>query len=195
MMRARREGMLERNGIREGPVLDDMTDKQAQFEALVRSYSADLYRMAVWLCRDPALADDLTQETFLRAWKSIGQLRDGKAAKGWLITILRREFARLFERKTPGFVDAEDVVLPDLAGPDPVERTEARLLRKAIAELDGKYREPLVLQVLGGLSCREIADELGITRSAVMTQLFRARQQLKDRLGVEDDHARANDLS
>ena len=54
-----------------------------------------------------------------------------------------------------------------------------------MAELDAKYREPLVLQVLGGLSCQEIADELNITRSAVMTQLFRARQQLKDRLAAE----------
>lgn len=172
-----------------------MADKQAQFEALVRSYSSDIYRMAVWLSRDPALADDLTQETFLRAWKAIDQLRDERAAKRWLITILRREFARLFERKVPDFVDSEDVVLPDLAGPDPEERAEARLLRKAMAGLDRKYREPLVLQVLGGLTCQEIADELNITRSAVMTQLFRARQQLKERLETEEDGSRANDVS
>lgn len=172
-----------------------MAKKQAQFEALVRSYSADLYRMAVWLCHDPALADDLTQETFLRAWRSIDQLRDEKAAKRWLITILRREFARLFERKVPDFVDSEEVVLPDEHGPDPVERAEARLLRKAIAALEPKYREPLVLQVLGGLSCQEIADELKITRSAVMTQLFRARQKLRDRLGTEEDDDRAIDMS
>lgn len=172
-----------------------MPDKQAQFEALVRSYSTDIYRMAVWLCRDPTLADDLVQETFLRAWKAIDSLRDDKAAKRWLITILRREFARLFERKVPAFVDAEDVVLPDDRSPAPDDRAEARLLRMAIGELETKYREPLVLQVLGGFSCQEIADELGITRSAVMTQLFRARQQLRGRLGAEDENARANDMS
>ncbi len=116
--------------------MDDMPDKQAQFEALVRSYSTDIYRMAVWLCRDPALADDLVQETFLRAWKAIDSLRDDKAAKRWLITILRREFARLFERKVPKFVDAEDVVLPDDRAPAPDDRAEARLLRKAIGELE-----------------------------------------------------------
>lgn len=172
-----------------------MPDKQAQFEALVRSYSSDIYRMAVWLCRDPALADDLVQETFMRAWRAIDSLRDERAAKRWLITILRREFARLFERKVPKFVDAEDVVIPDDHAPGPDDRAEAGLLRMAIGELDGKYREPLVLQVLGGLSCQEIADELGITRSAVMTQLFRARQQLKSRLGAEDEDARAHDMS
>lgn len=174
--------------------MDDMADKQAQFEALVRSYSPDIYRMAIWLCRDPSLADDLTQETFLRAWKAIDQLRDAKAAKRWLITILRREFARLFERKVPDFVDSEETVLPDIAGPDPVERAEAQLLRKAMAGLDTKYREPLVLQVLGGLSCQEIADELKITRSAVMTQLFRARQQLKDRLAPVEENGGKHEL-
>lgn len=175
--------------------MEDMPDKQAQFEALVRSYSTDIYRMAVWLCRDPALADDLVQETFMRAWKAIDSLRDEKAAKRWLITILRREFARLFERKVPSFVDSEDVVIEDERTPGPDDRTEARMLRMAMGELEVKYREPLVLQVLGGFSCQEIADELGITRSAVMTQLFRARQQLKARLGPEDEDARANELS
>lgn len=174
--------------------MEGMAKKQKQFEALVRSYSSDIYRMAVWLCRDPALADDLVQETFMRAWKAIDSLRDEKAAKGWLITILRREFARLFERKVPAFVDSEDVIIEDDRTPGPDDRAEARLLRQAIGELDVKYREPLALQVLGGFSCQEIADELGITRSAVMTQLFRARQQLKKRLGAEDENARANEL-
>lgn len=175
--------------------MEDMAKKQEQFEALVRSYSTDIYRMAVWLCRDPALADDLVQETFMRAWKAIDSLRDEKAAKRWLITILRREFARLFERKVPAFVDAEDVVIEDKRTPGPDDRAEARMLRKAMGELDTRYREPLVLQVLGGYSCQEIADELGITRSAVMTQLFRARQQLKGKLGAENEDTRANDLS
>lgn len=175
--------------------MDNMAQKQVQFEALVRSYSTDLYRMALWLCKDPHLADDLTQETFLRAWRFLHQLRDDRAAKSWLITILRREFARLFERKVPELVDSDDVVIPDERAPDPVERAEARLLRMAMANLEKKYREPLVLQVLGGYSCQEIADELMISKSAVMTQLFRARHQLKAMLGNETENIKAHDLS
>lgn len=171
-----------------------MTEKQAQFEALVRSYSTDLYRMALWLCHDRTLADDLTQETFLRAWRFLHQLRNDKAAKGWLITILRREHARLYERKMPEFEDCDEMLIPDDNSPDPTERAETRLLRKAMASLDMKYREPLVLQVLGGYSCREIADELNISKSAAMTQLFRARQQLKAVLENDSSEGKADEL-
>ncbi|WP_411431513.1 sigma factor, partial [Aeromonas enteropelogenes] len=70
-----------------------MADKQTKFEALVHALHGDLYRYAYWLTRDPAVAEDLVQETFLRAWKAIDTLLDDKAAKSWLITILRRENA------------------------------------------------------------------------------------------------------
>ncbi len=68
-----------------------MADKQTKYEALVHALHGDIYRYAYWLCRDPQVAEDLVQETFLRAWKSIDSLLDDKAAKAWLITILRRE--------------------------------------------------------------------------------------------------------
>jgi len=154
--------------------------RQRQFDALVRGYSGDLYRYAYWLAGDESLAHDLVQETFLRAWRSIDSLRESAAAKAWLITILRREHARLYERKTPVFVDVDEVDvadehearMPDAAGED-------ALIRNAMSRLDPKYREPLLLQVLGGFSCEEIACELGVSSAAVMTQLFRARQKLK----------------
>jgi len=64
----------------------------------------------------------------------------------------------------------------------PDDRTEIKLLRQSIMELAPKYREPLLLQVVLGHSCQEISEQLGISKSAVMTQLFRAREQLKSRL-------------
>lgn len=161
-----------------------MTGPQKQFELLVRDYADDLQRYALWLCRNPTLAADLVQETFLRAWKAHDRLRDRQAAKSWLITILRREYARTFERKSFDLTDIDELAVRD-DGLDPQDETDLTLLRRAIAELDPKYREPIVLQVLGGFSCDEIAEILGSTRSAVMTQLFRARQQLKGVL-VED---------
>ena len=71
----------------------------AQFDQTVRAYSADLYRYAWWLCRDRFTAEELVQETFARAWKNWDSLEDLAAAKPWLITILRNEHARLYERK------------------------------------------------------------------------------------------------
>ncbi len=162
-----------------------MMNKQARFEAIAREYSTDMYRYAVWISGDHALAKDVVQEAFLRAWRALDKLKDEKAIKGWLFTIVRREYLRTFERKVPNFVDVDDVVLTELTQMEPEADSEVAILRDAIAALPVKYREPLMLQVIGGFSCNEIAEKLGISRSAVMTQLFRAREKLKHSL-VDD---------
>ncbi len=156
-----------------------MKAKRAAFDQLVRRLNADLYRFAYWLSRDDAIAQDLVQESFLRAWRSLADLRDEKAAKAWLITIVRREHARMFERKVPPLDDIADLVIEDQDTPSAFEMSEIQEMRDAIARIEDKYREPLLLQLVGGFSCEEIADQLGITASAVMTQLFRARAKLK----------------
>jgi RNA polymerase sigma-70 factor (ECF subfamily) len=158
------------------------TDKNARFEKLARAYSTDLYRYAMWICGNDALSKDLVQETFLRAWKALDSLKSEKAAKSWLITILRREYARTFERKVPKFTDIETVTVPEDDELEPDERMERQMLRKAMAALPPRYREPLLLQVVMGHSCEEISKQLGVSKSAVMTQLFRARELLKTKL-------------
>jgi RNA polymerase sigma-70 factor (ECF subfamily) len=155
------------------------TERTGRFNELAEAYSTDLYRYAMWICGNDALAKDLVQETFLRAWRALDSLKDVGAAKSWLITILRREYARTFERKVPKFTDVEKVVVVDDDELEPEERTERELLRKGIMKLEPKYRDPLLLQVVFGHSCSEISEQLGISKSAVMTQLFRAREKLK----------------
>lgn len=158
------------------------SDRSARFNELAESYSTDLFRYALWLCANEALAKDLVQETFLRAWRSLDKLKEIRSAKSWMITILRREYARTFERKVPDFVDVDMVVVAEENKLEPESSTERNLLRRGIMKLDRKYREPLLLQVVFGYSCDEIAGQLGISKGAVMTQLFRAREQLKKRL-------------
>ncbi len=155
------------------------TDKTTRFNELAEAYSTDLYRYAMWICGNDALAKDLVQETFLRAWRALDSLKDVKAAKSWLITILRREYARTFERKVPKFTDVDKVVVVEEEELEPEARIERDLLRNGIMKLDPKYRDPLLLQVVLGHSCKEISNQLGISKSAVMTQLFRAREKLK----------------
>lgn len=169
--------------------------KQTQFEALVRATTGDLYRFAYWLCREDARAQDLVQETYLRAWRSLDDLRDTAAAKAWLITILRREHARGFERVTPAFDNFDDVVVDDKLTLTPEQEGENGLVRAAIAQLEPKYREPLVMQVLGGFSCEEIAAELKLSSAAVMTQLFRARQKIRAILDGSGGEATVHELS
>ena len=158
-------------------VCGDRGSKQTRFEALVHALSTDLYRYAFWLCRDQSRAEDLVQETFLRAWRSLDTLRDDKAAKAWLITILRREHARSYER--PGLQIDPRVEPDDLIAEPSGTTAETLALHRAIARLSREYRESLLLQVLGGYSCEEIAELLGLSPGAVMSRLFRARRKLR----------------
>ena len=156
--------------------------RRAKFNGLAEAYGTDLYRYAMWICGNDALAKDLVQETYLRAWKALDRLKDDGAAKSWLITILRREYARTFERKVPRFTDVDTVEVPEDSELEPEDRMEIQLLRRNIWNLPPKYREPLLLQVVMGYSCEEIALQLGVKTNAVMTRLFRARAQLSEQL-------------
>jgi len=127
------------------------------------------------------------QETFLRAWRSLESLKDQNAAKSWLITILRRENARRFERKRFDLVDIEDHQVEDKISIATEQEIENHLLRRQINKLDAEYREPLLLQVIGGFSGEEIANILELNRNTVMTRLFRARNQLKDALETSNE--------
>lgn len=162
-----------------GPVSLFVNPRQRQFEALTRAHAGDLYRFAYWLCGQDALAQDLVQETLLRAWKSLDALREAESAKPWLLAILRREHARIHERKLLDTVELDEGIAEESAWASPERHGDAAELREAMSKLPHKYREPLLLQVLGGMSCEEIAVELGQQPGAVMTQLFRARQKLK----------------
>lgn len=163
------------------PVSVDMRKpRQEKFEILVEGLSGDLYRYAYWMCRNRVQAEELVQETFLRAWRGIDSLREADSAKAWLFTIFRREYARQFERKRLEIRDIEDMAELPLANPGFDTSTEAFVLRRALARLPEDYREPLIMQVLGGFSCEEIAEALGISSSAVMTRLFRSRKQMRE---------------
>jgi RNA polymerase sigma-70 factor (ECF subfamily) len=159
--------------------------KRARFQALCQSLRPDLLRFAFWLSRDRALAEDVVQETMLRAWKAQDSLQDEGAAKPWLLTIIRREYARSFERKRFVTLDVEELISneePMLAAADNEDLAE---LRAAIFKLQDEYREPLVLQVLMGYSTAEIAAELDLSNAAVLTRLFRARKQLRALCGED----------
>jgi len=85
------------------------SDRRRRFDELVGVFHQDMYRYAAWLCRDKAIAEDVVQESLLRAWKSLDALRDAAAAKQWLLTIVRRENARYFERRRLETVDLDNL--------------------------------------------------------------------------------------
>jgi RNA polymerase sigma-70 factor, ECF subfamily len=156
---------------------------QSSFESMVHAHSHDLYRFAYWLCRDRAQAEDLVQETFTRAWVGWQNVRDEKAAKGWLLTILHHEHARLYERKRIP-ID-EDRALEDLMVTSNTDVYASVEMRDALWKLPQSYREPLLLQVLGGYSAAEIGEMLDISEANAMQRLSRARQAMRKIMSPE----------
>ena len=158
-------------------------DARASMTQLFESMRPDLLRFAFWLSRDRALAEDVVQESMLRAWNARDSLLNEAAAKPWFLTIVRREFARLFERKRMVTVDIDELVAREEPTLAIAEEQDIGEMRAALFKLPDEYREPLLLQVLMGYSTAEIARELNLSTAAVLTRLFRARQQLRAACG------------
>lgn len=152
-----------------------------RFEQVAGELRQDMYRYALWLSRDATAAEDIVQESLLRAWRGFDGLQDEAKARQWLVTIVRREFLRFRERQREEAVDP--AMLEEMAADDADPLVQE--LRVAIFALEENYREPLALQVLMGHTTDEIAAILGLTQGAVLTRLHRARDKLKRAL-VED---------
>jgi RNA polymerase sigma-70 factor (ECF subfamily) len=152
--------------------------RRLKFERLVAPWREDLYRYSFWLSRDPDLAEDVVQEAMLRAFRSLDSLKDEGSVKTWLLTIARREHARVYERKRLETQDIDDLNAAEAALIATGHDTDVDDMRRAIFRLDDDYREPLVLQVLLGLSTEEIAAAMNLKQGAILTRLHRARKKL-----------------
>jgi RNA polymerase sigma-70 factor (ECF subfamily) len=166
--------------------------KEQTFETVVRAHAAALYRFAFWLCRDRQLVEDLVQQSLSRAWQSWSSLRDVEHAREWLLAICRNENARAWRNRTRA--GNREAKVADGATPNDVERIAGDMdLRRALEAMPLAYSEPLLLQVLGGFTCAEIAELLGTTEGAIMTRLSRARQDLRRRCEQAPVHPRSRE--
>jgi RNA polymerase sigma-70 factor, ECF subfamily len=159
-----------------------------RFEAQILPHLADLYRAARRLGARPSDAEDLVQETCLRAFQSLDQLRHHEAAKAWVFAVLRSVFLRQAARISPTPVEPlanpEAWPLPPDAWGDRAEEGGVTMVdvRGAVGRLPLAYREVLVLAHVGGFSYREIARILEVPIGTVMSRLFRARRLLRQAL-------------
>lgn len=151
------------------------------FEELVRLYQADVWRFAHHFTRDRALAEDVTQETFLRAFRFLGSFRGDAKFTSWLFRIARN-CAMDAIRARRAHLEREP---PPPAGPsDPQARLE---LRTALDAVSDEHREPFLLIEVFGLSYREAADVLGVRVGTVKSRMHRARKAMMGALAVEED--------
>jgi RNA polymerase sigma factor (sigma-70 family) len=151
------------------------------FERLYRRHSPDVYRFALALLRDPSDAEDVTQTTFLNAFRAYGRGERPRSARSWLIAIAhnicRQRFRQAARRPHEVALDAELV-----EGAVPETTPSAEDIRRALGQLAFNQRSALVMRELEGRSYEEIAEALGLTTSAVETLLFRARRAVREQL-------------
>lgn len=152
-----------------------------------RSAFAELYerhaRMVhgVLLARvPPADADDLVQEVFLAALRSLAALRDPAAFPGWLLTIARNR-ANDFHRQSRPLSELPDDARSNISQPS-TER-EAHAALEAISALPDAYRETLILRLVEGMTGPEIAERTGLTEGSVRVNLHRGMKMLRERMG------------
>jgi RNA polymerase sigma-70 factor (ECF subfamily) len=152
---------------------------------LLEEWAPRVYRFALRLCDDPHIAEDLTQETFLRAWRHRARLRDDRAGGVWLFRItanlwcdqLRRGRSRV-ARAGPLEDDKPDRSQPPerlAAG-----REELKHALEAMADLPPRQREVLYLSACEGLSTAEIGSVLGVSADAVKASLSLARKSMRE---------------
>ena len=165
--------------------------RRLAFEKAVGECLGDLYRYAYWLSRERWQSEDLVQETVVRAWRAWPGLREHRAVKGWLYKILYREFARSACRRRIQTVPLDELVIEPEVHADPALGLD---MLRALTALDEQSRHALLLQVLGGFSCAEIAEVLGTSEGAVMTRLTRARQTMRHLLQTQEPAAEAKEL-
>ncbi len=167
-------------------------EKRASFEREALVHLDVLYRVALRLSGNPSDADDLVQETMLKAFRAWDQYEKGTNAKAWLLTILRHAFINEYRRRTrhPETVDLDKIepyaVFPEVQDEDPqgafFDRIVDDQVLRAIDQLPVVFRETLVLSDVEGMTYQEIAGILDIPVGTVKSRLFRARQLLQGRL-------------
>jgi RNA polymerase sigma-70 factor (ECF subfamily) len=159
------------------------------FERLVVRYEARVRRLAFAFVRDESLAEDVTQDTFLQALRRIDSLKQAASVRSWLFSIAvnrARDELRRRSRWVPADFgpDAErGPVATDATGEDRVlQRQQRGHLQRVIAELPDRYRVPLLLKEVEGMTYQEIGRMLGIPMGTAQIRIHRARLRLREQL-------------
>ncbi|MBN1355041.1 RNA polymerase sigma factor [bacterium] len=156
------------------------------FEDLYETYSTDIYRFAFWLTGDRHQAEDITSETFIRAWTNRSNIRT-ETLKAYILTIARNIFLEQNRRKKPE-VPLDEMVPDPAPGPDAQLESRLELLRirailRNLPEID---RTAFILRVFQDLSYAEIARVLELSLSALKVKVYRVRKTIMaDLMGKE----------
>jgi RNA polymerase sigma-70 factor, ECF subfamily len=168
----------------------DRTGDNGSFEDLAMPLFARLYNFAHWLTQDRAAAEDLVQETYMKALRGFSSFRQGTNFRAWMYKILRNTFltsqAGLKASASLSLDSDEDKVTEPAVAETPesalLARVEQETIQKALEELSVKFREIILLCDSEEMSYQEIGETLGIPMGTVMSRLSRARKAMRELL-------------
>lgn len=163
----------------------------AAFETLMRRHERRILHLHVRFSRSASVAEELCQETFLRAWRKLGTFHGQGSFAGWLTKLAYNVFLQHLRRnrrhaqvefleQLPESVTDAALSVPDSAGQGPE-------LDRLLAVLSTEERELLVLNYAGGLSTTEIGDMLGVSSGTVKSQIHRAKQKIRRHFHIETE--------
>lgn len=163
-----------------------------QLGALIDEHAPAVYRVAFGVLRDRGLAEDVVQETMLKAWKSLDGFRGDASMRTWVLRIAHNTAIDALRRRREHTMAPDD--LPESrtasSADDPARRVMGRedvdVLRDALAHLDELSRSIVVLREVEGLSYQDIADTLDVPVATVKTRLLRARRALDAAVSSEE---------
>jgi RNA polymerase sigma-70 factor, ECF subfamily len=162
-----------------------VTTRQDEFERIALPHASSLLRVARRLTPEPATAEDLVQEALLRAWRGFDQFQRGTNIRAWLFKIMINEF-HAQGRKLRSRLALDELgsrgerEVPHEAGVSSF--LDAAEVNRALNALSPEHRTALLLGVVEGFTCREVAGILALPIGTVMSRLSRARQALRDQL-------------
>jgi len=169
-----------------------------EFESLILEHVDMLYAVALKLSRNPVDAEDLTQNTLVKALRFHAKYQSGTYIKAWLITILRNTFINEYRRRArrPSFVELSGMEAAPETSPDPEVGVEVRKegkvdllelvddeVRHAVEALPEDFRLAVIMADLEDKSYKEIAEVMECPLGTVMSRLYRGRKLLRERLG------------
>lgn len=168
-------------------------ERDREFEKAALPHMDALYGLALRMTRNPADAEDLVQETYIRAYRFFDRFREGTNCRAWLFKILYRNYINLYHKRArnPETVSLDKVepYLPKLSSddrsafPNPEEgllrKRTAEEVRKALEELPEEFRAAVILSDMEGLSYQEIAEVMDCPIGTVMSRIHRGRKLLQ----------------
>jgi RNA polymerase sigma-70 factor (ECF subfamily) len=157
---------------------------EEEFERVAMVHTEKLLRAAVRFTRNLATAEDLVQEALLRAWRAFDQFERGTNCKAWLFRILLNLWSKQRHKiqSAPPVISLEEYVQMRVAAPGATPLVDQADVFAALDSLPEEHRTVLVLAVVEGFTCKEIAAMIGVPIGTVMSRLSRARVGLRKKL-------------